>query len=113
MSLDLTENLKLSVTLKRLLYRSWRRGMKESDLILGGFIEAHLSCLSLLDCEELGRLLDCSDQDLIGWILGLKAAPKRYKTGILSKIQCFAASSGPCPFTGSAGEPQEYPSSPC
>ena len=28
---------------KRLLFRSWHRGMREADLILGSFAEQHLA----------------------------------------------------------------------
>lgn len=56
--------------LKRLHMRSWRRGMKEMDLILGRFAD---DCLAALAPEELDlyeRMLGENDQDLYLWVTG-------------------------------------------
>lgn len=65
------------IRLKRLTYRSWHRGCKETDLILGRFADTHLAKASpeLLDAFE--RLLDESDADIWNWLTG-KEAPKQY-----------------------------------
>lgn len=81
-----------SKTIKKLLYRCWHRGMKEVDLILGPFLEAHHNQLSSEECKALNDLLDCNDQDLLGWILKQKTIPKLYTTDLIVKIQNFAAS---------------------
>lgn len=54
--------------LRRLHMRSWRRGMKEMDLILGGFANGPLRDLGgdLLDDYE--ALLHENDQDLYLWV---------------------------------------------
>ncbi len=65
--------------LKRLKMRAWRRGMKEMDLILGGFADTHLGGLDagLLDDFEL--LLNENDQDLFPWFTGLQPMPPRFE----------------------------------
>ena len=62
--------------LKKLRMRSWRRGMKEMDLILGPFADAQLLGLSpdVLDAYE--RLLDENDQDLYLWVTGAVPCPE-------------------------------------
>ena len=40
---------KLEVVRRKLRFRSLRRGTKESDLVIGGFAEAHLRDLSADD----------------------------------------------------------------
>ena len=67
------------VRLKKLRMRSWRRGMKEMDLILGPFADARLAGLpeSVLDSYEL--LLDENDQNLYLWVTGAVSAPERLK----------------------------------
>ena len=62
--------------LKRLKMRSWRRGMKEMDLILGPFADAALADLSDTDLDAYERLLDENDQDLYLWVTGARDAPK-------------------------------------
>lgn len=41
--------------LRRLRMRSWRRGTKEMDLILGGFAESRLGGLDEATLAQIGR----------------------------------------------------------
>ncbi len=61
--------------LKRLRMRSWRRGTKEMDLILGPFADARLDGLSAGEIDIYDKLLDENDQDLLPWVLGQNPAP--------------------------------------
>jgi antitoxin CptB len=63
--------------LKKLHMRSWRRGMKEMDLILGPYADAHIGQLGPDELDAYERLLDENDQDLYLWITGAKARPER------------------------------------
>ena len=45
------------IALKRLKIRSWRRGTKEMDLILGKFADENLSLLSQSDIEVYDKML--------------------------------------------------------
>ncbi|WP_246053638.1 succinate dehydrogenase assembly factor 2 [Paracoccus hibiscisoli] len=54
--------------LKRLHMRSWRRGMKEMDLILGYFADECLADLSAADLDLYERMLAENDQDLYLWV---------------------------------------------
>lgn len=55
--------------IKRLRMRSWRRGTKEMDLILGPFADQHLAGLEPAQQESYEALLEENDQDLYAWIL--------------------------------------------
>ena len=61
--------------LKRMRMRSWRRGTKEMDLILGPFADARLDVLGPEDLALYDALLNESDTDLLPWILGQNPAP--------------------------------------
>ena len=54
--------------LKRLSMRSWRRGIKEMDLILGPFSDSELGKLSPAELDLYEILLEENDQDLYPWI---------------------------------------------
>ena len=54
--------------LKRLRMRSWRRGTKEMDLILGPFADSELPDLSPRDLDLYEAVLAENDQDLYPWI---------------------------------------------
>ena len=74
--------------LKRLKMRSWRRGTKEMDLILGPFADSELAKLveDALDLYE--SLLAENDQDLYQWMSGQVAAPKEHAQ-ITNEIRNF------------------------
>ncbi len=55
----------------RLRWRS-RRGMLENDLILTRFLDAHEVELSDEEVDAFTRLIDLSDNDLFGLLLGQK-----------------------------------------
>ena len=60
---------------KRLLFRSWHRGSRELDLILGGFAERHLAVLDRDQLDRYGRLLENSDPDIYDWLTGCAPWP--------------------------------------
>lgn len=54
--------------LRRLRIRSWRRGMKEMDLILGHFADGPLALLDGADLDAYEAMLNENDQDLYLWV---------------------------------------------
>lgn len=64
--------------LKRLKIRSWRRGTKEMDLILGPFCDAEISRFSDTELDHYEALLGENDQDLYAWVSGQAPAPGRF-----------------------------------
>jgi antitoxin CptB len=75
--------------LKRMRMRSWRRGTKEMDLVLGPFADAHLDGLSEADLVTYDALLAENDQDLMAWVLGQSPAPQAIAP-LLARIAAFA-----------------------
>jgi len=71
---------------KRLLFRSQHRGMKEADLLLGGYVERNLGIMSDADVADIEVLFDESDNDLVNWILGKEAVPADKASPVLEKI---------------------------
>ena len=71
---------------KRLRFRSWHRGTKELDLLLGRFADAHIGTLDDVQLDDYDALLSESDPDLYNWIAGLEAVPKDQKSTVLKLI---------------------------
>ncbi len=46
-----------------------RRGMRELDLLLEGFLEQRFQTLSPADRDGFERLLDCRNEDLMDWLM--------------------------------------------
>jgi antitoxin CptB len=61
--------------LSRLRYRSWRRGPREMDLMLGPFADRHLAAMNETELAAYERLLDESDPNLMTWLTGQAEPP--------------------------------------
>lgn len=68
--------------LKRMKIRSWRRGIKEMDLILGPFADAALKTQPDAFLDAYDALLNEYDQDLYMWFSGQVASPPEHKATI-------------------------------
>jgi antitoxin CptB len=75
--------------LKRLSMRSWRRGTKEMDLILGPFADRHLAGMAEADLQLYDRLLQENDQDLMAWTFA-QSTPPDWIGPLLDRIRAFA-----------------------
>lgn len=75
--------------LKRMQMRSWRRGMKEMDLILGPYAEARLAGMGEAELADYDRLLSENDQDLLAWVMGTQPPPA-WCADLMAGIGVFA-----------------------
>lgn len=75
--------------LKRMKMRSWRRGTKEMDLILGPFADHSLTQMSDQDLQDFDQVLEENDQDLYPWVTG-KQPPPAHLAPMLARISAFA-----------------------
>jgi antitoxin CptB len=66
------------IRLKRLRLRSWRRGTREMDLILGRFADTALSGLDAPALDAYEALLEENDWDLYYWVTGARDAPEAH-----------------------------------
>ena len=71
--------------LKRLRIRSWRRGIREMDLILGGFFDRAGAQLSTAELDLYEALLEENDHDIYQWFAGSAAPPETY-AGLIDRI---------------------------
>ncbi|UWQ20803.1 succinate dehydrogenase assembly factor 2 [Jannaschia sp. W003] len=63
---------------KRLRIRAWRRGIKEMDLILGGYADAELAGMDDDALALFEAVLGEADHDLYAWVAGQSEPPPRY-----------------------------------
>ncbi len=78
------------VRIKRLSMRSWRRGTREMDLILGPFADANLAGMTAGELELYDQLLCENDQDLYQWVTGQADCPDKLK-GSIARVAEFSA----------------------
>lgn len=75
--------------LKRLKMRSWRRGTKEMDMILGPFSDTELVGLDQAQISLYDAMLNENDHDLYQWVTAQTPTPEAYMD-LLSDISKFA-----------------------
>lgn len=75
--------------LKRMTMRSWRRGTKEMDMILGPYAEAELAGMDDATLALYDSLLAENDQDLYQWVSGQVPPPAPF-AGLIARIAAHA-----------------------
>ncbi len=75
--------------LKRLQFRSWHRGFKEADLMMGHFADKHLRELTPAQLDRYEALLAEEDHDLYGWIVGRAPVPAEHDNDVFALIRTF------------------------
>lgn len=78
-------NEPIEIWRKRLYMRSIRRGIKEMDVVLGGFAQTALDSMSEGDLEVYDQLLTENDHDLYAWVSGRSDVPENYAE-LMAKI---------------------------
>jgi antitoxin CptB len=77
---------------RRILFRAWRRGIREMDLAMGEFADAHLPALSEAELDEFERLLDLPDPEVLSWITGEAPTPAAFDTPLFARLRAAPAS---------------------
>jgi antitoxin CptB len=76
---------------KRLLFRSWHRGTREMDLILGRFADAEIVNLTDDELTQLEYLMDVPDPDLYAALTGNMPPAPDYANDLFDRIRSFRA----------------------
>jgi antitoxin CptB len=71
---------------RRILFRAWRRGVREMDLVMGRFADAHLPSMSEAELAEFERLLDVPDPQIFAWIIGGESPPREFATTLFARL---------------------------
>ena len=74
---------------RRLLFRSWHRGIREMDLVLGRFADAHIAELSDAELDEYETWLEIPDQQIFTWVNGSQLAPAEIDTALFRRLRDF------------------------
>lgn len=83
---DNQETTDLDKKRKKLIFRSWHRGTKEMDLIMGSFADQNLQDFTILELQQYERILQFSDPDLYDWISGKKEPPANLTDDVFKKL---------------------------
>lgn len=79
---------------KRLQFRSWHRGTRELDLIMGTFADRNLSGFSDIALDQYDQILTYPDPDLYNWITGVEAVPANFMSPVMEKLVAHTVHQG-------------------
>ena len=74
---------------RRLLFRSWHRGIREMDLVLGRFADAQIAQWSEAELNDYERLLEIPDQPFFAWVSGAEPVPAEHDTPMFRRLCAF------------------------
>ena len=73
--------------LKRLRFRAWHRGIREADLLVGGYFDRHHQSWSEAEIDWFERLLEEQDVDILAWAFGTAAPPERFAGDMMLRLK--------------------------
>jgi antitoxin CptB len=79
----------LDVRRRKLLFRAWRRGVRETDLIVGRFADVYIDRFEDGALDDFERLIEVPNADLYAWVVGSEAVPPDYDTAVLRDLIAF------------------------
>ncbi|MEH6718838.1 MAG: succinate dehydrogenase assembly factor 2 [Aurantimonas endophytica] len=79
----------LDVRRRKALFRSWHRGTREMDLVLGRFADSEIDRLTDAELGEYEYLMEAIDRDLFQWMTGEVETPAEHDTAIFRRVRDF------------------------
>lgn len=79
----------LVVRRRKLKFRSWHRGMREMDLIMGRFADACVDAMESAELDDYERLMEVPDPELFAWVLGDDPPPADLDSPMLRRLRAF------------------------
>ena len=74
---------------RRLLWRASHRGIREMDLILGGFAAARIDAMTPAELDQLEAVIDVPDRQLLAWATRQEPVPARLRSRLVDEILAF------------------------
>ncbi len=84
---DLNRPLPRELWLKRLTYRSWHRGCKETDLVLGTYCARTLHTLDDAQLQQFEAFLDEDDAEIWAWLTEKTPCPHADYAPLLASLR--------------------------
>jgi len=75
--------------LKRLKFRAWHRGVREADMLVGGFFDAHHTGWSDAELDQFEAFLEEQDVDILAWAIGTADVPERWQGEMMNKLKAL------------------------
>ncbi|MGI9464829.1 MAG: succinate dehydrogenase assembly factor 2 [Aestuariivirgaceae bacterium] len=74
---------------KKAIWRAEHRGIREMDLLMGGFARENVPAMDEAALCEFEALIEVSDLELYDWLLGRAEPPAEHRTGTYERLHSF------------------------
>ena len=81
-----------TVRIKRMRFRAWHRGIKEMDLLMGGFADLHLAGMSDAELDAFERIMTVPDQQLYGILVRDEPRPPGLDEALMDRFAAYCLS---------------------
>lgn len=71
----------------RAKFRSWHRGTREADYMIGGYFDAYHKSWNEVSLEWFEKLLDEEDVDIIAWVTKTAPTPTKFAGNMMEQMQ--------------------------
>lgn len=71
---------------KRLIFRSWHRGTREMDIIMGSFADKHIPTFNEEQLDIYDDILSIPDPDIYEWICEREQPPANTQSDVLTML---------------------------
>lgn len=71
---------------KQLIFRSWHRGTREMDMIMGRFADAHMADFDEGEIRLYEELLQVPDPDIYEWVCRRSDVPANLRSDVTDKL---------------------------
>jgi antitoxin CptB len=75
---------------RRLLFRARHRGTHETDLLVGGFVDAEIAAMDDEALDALEAVLELPDVDLFDWLTGRRPVPAEAASPLLARMVAWS-----------------------
>lgn len=79
----------LDVRRKRLIFRAWHRGTRETDLILGRFADENIVAFSEAELADFEQVLELPDPNIFNWVTGAAPVPDDLASPVLARLIAY------------------------
>ncbi|WP_349371860.1 succinate dehydrogenase assembly factor 2 [Salinarimonas sp.] len=80
---------------RKILFRSWHRGIREMDLLMGRFADSEIGTLTDGELDQFEALIEVPDRDLFRWLTGEDETPSNYDTPLFRRLKDFHTHGAP------------------
>jgi antitoxin CptB len=84
----------LDLRRRKILFRAWHRGIREMDLIMGGFADHHIEQLTEAELTEFEQLMDFPDAQVLAWLTGEADVPLAHDGALFGRLREFRLQAG-------------------